>query len=137
MHVHAHYRKRCCPNMRDLLHHRDKDVCLMKTKFGLDHIDYEHMSPVIIPRGYTKDYIDGKITHKDQLEKVMNSFKHVNEASDITLMEGTGNCAVGSIVGVNNAQVAAMLGADVVLVANGGLGEFVSFVSFRFSWSME
>jgi BioD-like N-terminal domain of phosphotransacetylase len=29
---------------------------------------------------------------------------------------------VGSIVGVNNAQVAAMLGADVVLVANGGLG---------------
>lgn len=38
------------------------------------------------------------------------------------LFEGTGHCAVGSIVGVNNAQVAALLGADVVLVANGGLG---------------
>jgi len=52
----------------------------------------------------------------------MNSFENVDKASDITLMEGTGHCAVGSIVGVNNAQIAAMLGADVVLVANGGLG---------------
>ena len=32
------------------------------------------------------------------------------------------SATVGSIVGVNNAQIAAMLGADVVLVANGGLG---------------
>jgi len=80
------------------------------------------MSPVIIPRGFTKDYIDGKITHGDQLDKVKASFKHVNDSSDITVMEGTGHCAVGSIVDVNNAQVAAMLGADMVLVANGGLG---------------
>ena len=49
-------------------------------------------------------------------------------------MEGTGNCAVGSIVGVNNAQVASMLGADVVLVANGGLGKCVCqlFIGLRF-----
>jgi len=100
----------------------DKDVCLMRERFHLDHIDYEHMSPVIIPRGYTKKFIEGEITHKDQIDKVMNSFESVNNASDITLMEGTGHCAVGSIVGVNNAQIAAMLGADVVLVANGGLG---------------
>lgn len=100
----------------------DKDVCLMRERFRLDHIDYEHMSPVIIPQGYTKKYIEGEITHSHQLEKVLESYKHVSEASDITLMEGTGHCAVGSIVGVNNAQVAAMLGADVVLVANGGLG---------------
>jgi dethiobiotin synthetase len=32
----------------------DKDICLLKEQFHLDHIDYRHMSPVIIPRGYTK-----------------------------------------------------------------------------------
>ncbi len=37
-------------------------------------------------------------------------------------MEGTGHCAVGSVVGVNNAQVAGMLGASMILIANGGLG---------------
>mmetsp|Transcript_22359 Transcript_22359/g.27406 ORF Transcript_22359/g.27406 Transcript_22359/m.27406 type:complete len:435 (+) Transcript_22359:61-1365(+) len=100
----------------------DKDVCLMRERFNLDHIDYEHMSPVIIPSGYTKKYIDGEIEHNGQLEKVKDSFKHVSEASDVVLCEGTGHCAVGSIVGVNNAQVASMIGADMVLIANGGLG---------------
>jgi BioD-like phosphotransacetylase family protein len=100
----------------------DKDVCLMKERFNLHHLDYEHMSPVIIPRGYTKKYIDGKIHYEGQLEKVLEAFKHVNNASDVVLCEGTGHCAVGSIVGVNNAQVAAMMGADMVLIANGGLG---------------
>ncbi len=76
----------------------------------------------LIDSGYTKDYIDGKITHDHQLQKIVDAYKHVSENSDITLMEGTGHCAVGSIVDVNNAQVAALLGADIVLVANGGLG---------------
>lgn len=100
----------------------DKDVCLMKETFNLDHIDYEHMSPVIIPRGYTKRFIEGKITVEGQLDKIKKSFRNVQGASDVVLCEGTGHCAVGSIVGVNNAKVASMIGADMVLVANGGLG---------------
>lgn len=100
----------------------DKDVCLMKEHFNLSHLDYEHMSPVIIPQGYTKEYINGKIDHDDQLQKVLSSFKYVQDKSDVVLMEGTGHCAVGSVVGVNNAQVANMIGADMVLIANGGLG---------------
>ena len=100
----------------------DKDVCLMKETFNLDHIDYEHMSPVIIPRGYTKRFIEGKITYEGQLDKIKESFSNVQRASDVVLCEGTGHCAVGSIVGVNNAKVASMIGADMVLVANGGLG---------------
>ena len=80
------------------------------------------MSPVIIPRGYTKKYIDGQIDHSGQLEKVKDAFKCVSDVSDVVLCEGTGHCAVGSVVGVNNAQVASMIGADMVLIANGGLG---------------
>lgn len=100
----------------------DKDVCLMRERFNLNHIDYGDMSPVIIPRGYTKKFIEGNITYQDQLDAIQHSFKNVSDASDIVLCEGTGHCAVGSIVGVNNAQVASMIGADMVLVANGGLG---------------
>jgi len=100
----------------------DKDVVLMREHFRLDHLDYQYMSPVIIPRGYTKDYIDGKIEHTYQLEQVRKAFNHCNAASDVLLCEGTGHCAVGSVVGVNNARVASLMGADMVLVANGGLG---------------
>ena len=80
------------------------------------------MSPVIIPRGYTKKYIDGEISYDEQLKDIELAYDKVSEASDVVLMEGTGHCAVGSVVGVNNAQVASMLGASMILIANGGLG---------------
>lgn len=36
---------------------------------------YEDMSPVLIPAGYTRDYIDGKITAGDQLKDVHTAFQ--------------------------------------------------------------
>lgn len=100
----------------------DKDVCLVREHFHLNHIDYEDMSPVIIPSGYTKKYVDGEISFTKQLEDVKRAMTNVTKASDVVLIEGTGHCAVGSIVGLNNAKVASIIGADMVLVANGGLG---------------
>eukprot|EP00521_Asterionellopsis_glacialis_P018516 CAMPEP_0195293846 /NCGR_PEP_ID=MMETSP0707-20130614/13513_1 /TAXON_ID=33640 /ORGANISM="Asterionellopsis glacialis, Strain CCMP134" /LENGTH=487 /DNA_ID=CAMNT_0040354651 /DNA_START=93 /DNA_END=1556 /DNA_ORIENTATION=- len=100
----------------------DKDVCLVRERFHLNHIDYEHMSPVIIPRGYTKKFIDGDICEDQQVHDVEHAFENISKHSDVVLAEGTGHCAVGSIVNVNNAKVASLVGADMVLVANGGLG---------------
>uniref|UniRef100_A0A7S4GIR7 DRTGG domain-containing protein n=1 Tax=Eutreptiella gymnastica TaxID=73025 RepID=A0A7S4GIR7_9EUGL len=100
----------------------DKDVRLMREHFKLHHIDYQYMSPVLIPRGYTRDYIDGKIGDAQQERAIRNAYKRISEISDVMLCEGTGHVAVGSIVNMNNAKVAAMIGADIVLIANGGLG---------------
>lgn len=100
----------------------DKDVALVREHFHLDHLDYEDMSPVIIPQGYTRKYVDGKICHDRQLRDIEESMEHVSAVSDVVVAEGTGHCAVGSIVNVNNARVASMMGADMVLIANGGLG---------------
>jgi dethiobiotin synthetase len=94
----------------------DKDVVLMREHFQLDHIDYRFMSPVIIPSGYTKRYVDGEITLDGQKHDVEAAMEHVAASSDIVLLEGTGHCAVGSIVGLNNARVASLLGADMVLM---------------------
>lgn len=101
----------------------DKDVVLIKEHFNLDHLDYKYMSPVIIPSGYTRKYVDGEISTMDQQREVENAFEHISSQSAVTLIEGTGHCAVGSIVGLNNAKVASILGADMILVANGGLGK--------------
>mmetsp|Transcript_1933 Transcript_1933/g.3525 ORF Transcript_1933/g.3525 Transcript_1933/m.3525 type:complete len:468 (-) Transcript_1933:1543-2946(-) len=100
----------------------DKDAVLVKEHFGLDHLKYRNISPVLIPRGYTRDYLDGKIDYHDQQELVRKAYKETLQSSDIVLCEGTGHCAVGSIVHASNAQVASWLGAKMVLIANGGLG---------------
>ena len=101
----------------------DKDVVLVREHFALDHVDYGDMSPVIIPAGYTKRYVDGEIDFDEQLRDVQTAMYNVAKSSDVVLVEGTGHCAVGSIVGLNNAKVASIIGADMVLVANGGLGK--------------
>lgn len=101
----------------------DKDVVLVKEHFNLDHVSYRYMSPVLIPQGYTKDYVDGKISNASQKDLIIQHFNEVSRRSSIVLAEGTGHCAVGSIIGAGNAKVASWIGAKMVLVANGGLGK--------------
>ena len=100
----------------------DKDAVLMKHYFGLDHLRYQDMSPVLIPKGYTKRFVDGQIASSDQQSKVLKAYDRIAHDSHLVVCEGTGHTAVGSCVHASNAQVASWLGARMVLVANGGLG---------------
>lgn len=100
----------------------DKDAVLVKHHFDLEHLQYQHISPVLIPPGYTRNYLDGKIRLEDQEALVETSYNAIRSTSQIVLCEGTGHCAVGSIVHASNAQVAKWLDAKMILVANGGLG---------------
>lgn len=109
----------------------DKDVKLIRDHFGLSHLRYGDMSPILIPRGYTKSYLDGEINHQDQMADIRRAYLNIVKATktgghhnnhSVTICEGTGHVGVGSVVGSGNARVAAELGADIVLVANGGLG---------------
>lgn len=121
----------------------DKDVKLIRDHFRLNHLQYADMSPILIPRGYTKSYLDGEIDHQGQLADIRRAYLNIVKSTSnnrwddsnveengsnsrgrsITICEGTGHAGVGSVVGAGNARVAAELGADVVLVANGGLGK--------------
>lgn len=101
----------------------DKDVCLVREHFQLTHCPYPSMSPCLIGSGYTKQFIDGDIQLHTQLDDIVKAFREIDDASDVVLCEGTGHAGVGSVVGASNAKVASMLGADMILVANGGLGK--------------
>ncbi|MCH9610552.1 MAG: Phosphate acetyltransferase [Chlamydiales bacterium] len=99
----------------------DKDVVLFKEHFSLPD-KYSDMSPVIFPRGFTRDFLDGKIATSDLEKNIDRSYKSISEANDFTIVEGTGHVGVGSIVDLNNAKVAKQLGLDCVIIAKGGLG---------------
>lgn len=101
--------------------HVDKDVVLFKTHFKLES-SYREMSPVLFPRGFTRDYLDGKVNRKDLIAKINGSYQAITSCNHFTIIEGTGHTGVGSIVDLNNAQVAAMLKCPVILIASGGLG---------------
>lgn len=101
--------------------HVDKDVALFKDHFNLTD-DYEAMSPVLFPRGFTRDYLDGKVDEEDLVQKILLAYQTVATKNDALVVEGTGHVGVGSIVNVSNARVAKELDLHMILVASGGLG---------------
>ncbi|KAL8006088.1 putative P-loop containing nucleoside triphosphate hydrolase [Plasmopara halstedii] len=111
----------------------DKDVAVAKEIFKLDSCHYADMSPVVIMPGYTKRFLDGDITVDSQLNKIRTSFDRITAANEFTIVEGTGHTGVGSIVDCNNARIAAELGVDMVLVANGGLGSSFDDLALNYS----
>jgi BioD-like phosphotransacetylase family protein len=97
----------------------DEDAVLMKAIFGLAE-PYTVMSPVHIPRGFTKAYIAGDVVEDlgARIRRAHDAFTH----HDVLLIEGTGHAGVGAVIGLSNAAVAASLGAPAVIVSEGGVG---------------
>ncbi len=110
----------------------DKDAVLFKKHFNLK-TEWSDMSPVIIPSGFTRDFIDEKISEDALLEKIRKSFKIVAGANDYTIVEGTGHVGVGSIVNLNNAKVASVLNLEMVIIASGGLGSAHDELALNFA----
>ena len=97
----------------------DEDAVLMHETFGLLE-PYSAMSPVHIPRGFTKAYIAGQVVD-DLGSRILRAQVHYRE-HDILLIEGTGHAGVGAVIGLSNARVASMLGSPTIIVSEGGVG---------------
>ena len=98
----------------------DEDAVLMKSVFDLPE-PLEQMSPVHIPRGFTKSYIEGNVV-EDLPSRIVAAHASFAADRDMLLIEGTGHAGVGAVIGLSNAQVAAMLGSPAVIVSEGGVG---------------
>ena len=98
----------------------DEDAILMKTVFGLPDPP-EALSPVHIPRGFTKAFIGGEVV-EDLGAKIRRAHEAVSRDREVLLVEGTGHAGVGSVIDLSNAAVAEMLGARAVIVSEAGVG---------------
>ncbi len=99
----------------------DKDVLIFKEHFSLKDKE-EEMSPVLIPQGFTRQFLDKKIDAEHLRSKITKSCKKLSAHDTFLVVEGTGHCGVGSIIDLNNAQVASLLQMPLILIASGGLG---------------
>ena len=97
----------------------DEDAVLMKAIFDLPE-SYPVMSPVHIPRGFTKAYIAGQVV--EDLGARIRAAHATFAGHDMLVIEGTGHAGVGAVIGLSNAVVAQMLGAPAVIVSEGGVG---------------
>ena len=97
----------------------DEDAVLMRAVFGLTE-PYSVLSPVHIPRGFTKAYIAGEVV-EDLGAKVVRAHATFRDR-EVLLIEGTGHTGVGAVIGLSNAAVAASLGTPAIIISEGGVG---------------
>jgi hypothetical protein len=98
----------------------DEDAILMRAVFGLQD-PLELMSPVHIPRGFTKAFIRGDVV-EDLGARLDSAYRRLAAGREAVLIEGTGHAGVGAVVGLSNAFVAARLGAPAIIVSEAGVG---------------
>ncbi len=98
----------------------DEDAILMRSVFGLPD-PLTVMSPVHIPRGFTKSYIGGDVA-EDLAARIREAHAEASRGRDVLLIEGTGHAGVGAVIDLSNADVARMLGAPAVIVSEAGVG---------------
>lgn len=105
----------------------DKDAALMAGVFGMeDRIGL--MSPVVLDKGSTKRFLDGDLCREWAAEKIITACRTLEENCDLVIIEGAGHGGVGSVIGLNNAEMAKLVGAPVVMVAGGGIGNVIDSV---------
>lgn len=110
----------------------DKDTVLFKETFHLA-ADYRDISPFIIPAGLSRSFLAGHVSPNHVHQGIRGAFRKIMSDNDYTVVEGTGHVGVGSILGLNNAQIAAELGLEMVIVSSGGLGSAIDSLALNFA----
>jgi uncharacterized protein len=98
----------------------DEDAILMRACFGLTE-PLTDMSPVHLPRGFTKAFIRGDVV-ADLGARIDTAHRHLVADHEALLIEGTGHAGVGAVVGLSNGEVASRLRAPAIIVSEGGVG---------------
>lgn len=108
----------------------DKDAAMFAAVFGVEE-DLLNMSPMTLSAGTTRSFLNGEIDMATPRRKILEACSELERKYDFLIIEGAGHGGVGSVVGTNNAQVAAMLGAPVLLVTGGGIGNVIDAVELN------
>ncbi len=108
----------------------DKDAALIAEVYGLEE-DMELMSPVVLHPGSTRRILDGEIPKEQLFERISDACRALEQKCDFLIIEGAGHGGVGSVLGMSNARVARELGAPVLLVSGGGIGNVIDAVSLN------
>lgn len=101
----------------------DKDTELFAQLLGFN-LRQEIHSPVILGAGATQDFLDNPEKF-DYVKDILQAAQVLDNEHEMVIYEGTGHPGVGAVVDLSNADVAHLLGAEVILVVEGGIGNTI------------
>jgi len=108
----------------------DKDAAMFASVFGVEE-DVALMSPMTLTAGTTRRFLDGELDLATPRELILAACRKMEEKYDFLIIEGAGHGGVGSVVGANNAMVAKILDAPVLMITGGGIGNVIDSVELN------
>ncbi len=114
----------------------DKDVRIMEHFSGIPDMQMEKLSPVQLASGFTKAYLLNPDRHdisQELSDKIKDSFASLNH-KEVIIAEGTGHPGVGGIIGLSNAEVGNLIGADILYLSGGGIGKALDMLEVDLSY---
>ena len=108
----------------------DVDAALIAHVYGMED-QLELMSPVVLDSHTTREVLEGKADPQQYLEQIIRATAELEKQCDFLIIEGAGHAGVGSVMGLNNGQLAQQLEAPVLLVAGGGVGNVIDAIQLN------
>lgn len=108
----------------------DVDAALIAQVYGMQD-QLELMSPVVLDSHTTREVLEGKSSPQQYLERICHATAELEKQCDFLIIEGAGHTGVGSVMGLNNAQLAQQLDAPVLMVAGGGIGNVIDAIQLN------
>ncbi len=108
----------------------DKDVELIGEFAQIPDLPLEKLSPVRFSGNFTRSYLDSR--YRKRLTRALSmeidqALKHL-AGRRIVIAEGSGHPGVGSVVGLSNAVVGKLLGAETIFVSGAGIGQALDMI---------
>jgi len=108
----------------------DMDAAMIAGVYHLDD-DAHLMSPVTLTPGLTRRFLDGEIPPDYARNAILKAIEQLESKNDFLIIEGAGHGGVGSVVGMNNAAIASLTNAPVLMVTGGGIGSVIDAVELN------
>ncbi len=104
--------------------HVDVDAALIAQVYSMDD-RLDLMSPVVLDANTTRRFLDSDADSSVLLAQITEAVRQLEQECDFLIIEGAGHSGVGSVMGLNNAQLACHLEAPVLIVSGAGIGHVI------------
>lgn len=110
----------------------DEDSLLMEKACHV-HCSIQDMSPVTIDREFSEEFFKAG-AREPLMGRILDAYARIAAEKSLVVIEGTGHACLGSVYGLSNAEVARALGAKVVIVSAGGVGQPIDEIALSVSF---
>ncbi|MEO0796082.1 MAG: AAA family ATPase [Verrucomicrobiota bacterium] len=112
-------------------HRVDEDSVLLDSIYDVQ-TPIDAMSPVAVDGTFTRRFLDNPEENLGILQdRISRAFDRAAYEKEVCIIEGSGHAGVGAVFDLSNAQVAKLLGAKAIVVAQGGIGRPVDEIAIN------